>query len=70
MYAMNRTSGLSIISIKHWLKPGQVCVDISADDYLRRPYTLELYVEFMEKHPSVGYAYCPAAEVENGLEKS
>lgn len=32
---------------------------ISADDYLRRPYTLERYVELMEKHEKVGSALVP-----------
>ena len=50
------------------LSRGKYVWIISADDYLRRPYTLERYVELMEKHPTVGYAYCPAAKVENGRE--
>lgn len=33
---------------------------ISADDYLRRPYALERYVSLLERHPAVGYAFCPA----------
>jgi glycosyltransferase involved in cell wall biosynthesis len=50
------------------LSRGKYVWIISADDYLRRPYTLEQYVEFMEKHPQVGYTFCPAAKVENGQE--
>lgn len=50
------------------LSRGKYVWIISADDYLRRPYTLERYVEFMENHPTVGYTYSPAAKVENGRE--
>ena len=50
------------------LSRGKYVWIISADDYLRRPYTLERYVEFMEKHPTVGYTYSPAAKVENRRE--
>jgi hypothetical protein len=41
---------------------------ISADDYLRRPYVLERYVELTEAHPSVGYTFCPGVAVKNGKE--
>jgi hypothetical protein len=41
---------------------------ISADDYLRRPYILRRYVEFMEKHPGVGYTFCPGIGISNGRE--
>ena len=41
---------------------------ISADDYLRRPYVLERYVNLMEQHPRVGYAFCPGVGVQNGKE--
>ena len=41
---------------------------ISADDYLRRPYVLQRYVELMEKHPNVGYTFCPGISVRNGEE--
>ena len=37
------------------LSRGKYVWIISADDYLRRPYTLERYVELMEKHEKVGY---------------
>ena len=41
---------------------------ISADDYLRAPYVLDRYVQFMEGHPTVGYVFCPAVTVNNGRE--
>jgi glycosyltransferase involved in cell wall biosynthesis len=41
---------------------------ISADDYLRKPYILERYVELMESHPAVGYACCSGVSVKNGEE--
>lgn len=41
---------------------------ISADDYLRVPYVLERYLQLMEKHPRVAYAFCPAVSVQNGKE--
>jgi glycosyltransferase involved in cell wall biosynthesis len=50
------------------LSRGKYVWIISADDYLRRPYALERYVEFMEQHPRVGFTFCPAAKVENGQE--
>jgi glycosyltransferase involved in cell wall biosynthesis len=33
---------------------------ISADDRLRQPYILTRYMEILERHPEVGYAFCPA----------
>ncbi len=36
---------------------------ISADDYLRRPYILQRYVEVMTKNANVGYSFCPAVSV-------
>jgi len=36
---------------------------ISADDRLRKPYVLERYVETMERHPKVGYIFCPAVDL-------
>src|SRR5262245_19230606 len=39
---------------------------ISADDYLRREYVLQRYVEVMESHPEVGYVFCPVIALENG----
>jgi glycosyltransferase involved in cell wall biosynthesis len=41
---------------------------ISADDYLRRPYILQRYVELMDRNPRVGYAFCPGITVRNGQE--
>ena len=41
---------------------------ISADDYLRRPYIVERYIELMENHPNVGYTFCPGVGVSNGQE--
>jgi glycosyltransferase involved in cell wall biosynthesis len=41
---------------------------ISADDYLRRPYVLERYVELLERRPRVGYAFCAGVAVRDGAE--
>src|SRR4051812_2463554 len=41
---------------------------ISADDYLRRPYVLERYMEVMERNPRVGYAVCSGVGVKDGKE--
>src|SRR6185437_6795665 len=41
---------------------------ISADDCLRRPYLLEKYVNVMEAHPEVGFAFCPAVKLRDGKE--
>ena len=41
---------------------------ISPDDYLRKPYALERYVNVMEQNPHLGYVLCPAIKVENGSE--
>ncbi|MBW0000518.1 MAG: glycosyltransferase [Verrucomicrobia bacterium] len=41
---------------------------ISADDYLRKPYVLEKYVDVLERHPNVGYAFCPGFGVRDGVE--
>jgi glycosyltransferase involved in cell wall biosynthesis len=41
---------------------------ISADDYLRRTYVLERYVQLMEAHPTVGYTFCPGIGVKDGNE--
>jgi len=41
---------------------------ISADDYLRRPYVLERYVNLLEEHPNVGYVFCPGVKVRGGEE--
>jgi glycosyltransferase involved in cell wall biosynthesis len=41
---------------------------ISADDCLRRPYILQRYVETLETHPEVGFAFCPGISLKNGKE--
>lgn len=41
---------------------------ISADDYLRRPYVLQRYVNALERHPAVGYTVCPGVGVRDGVE--
>lgn len=41
---------------------------ISADDRLRKTYVLEKYVSLLDEHPEVGYAFCPAINLENGAE--
>jgi glycosyltransferase involved in cell wall biosynthesis len=41
---------------------------ISADDYLRRQYILERYVNLLDGNPRVGYAFCPGISVRNGRE--
>jgi hypothetical protein len=50
------------------LSRGQYVWLISADDYLRRPYVLQRYVEVMDAHPEAGYIFCPAVKVRNGRE--
>jgi glycosyltransferase involved in cell wall biosynthesis len=41
---------------------------ISADDYLRKPYVLQRYVEVFELNPRVGYAFCTGFGVCDGKE--
>jgi glycosyltransferase involved in cell wall biosynthesis len=41
---------------------------ISADDYLRRPYVLQRYVDVMDANPRVGFTFCPGVGVKNGKE--
>jgi glycosyltransferase involved in cell wall biosynthesis len=41
---------------------------ISADDYLRRPYVLQHYVDLMEAQFRVAYTFCPGLAVKNGKE--
>lgn len=41
---------------------------ISADDYLRKSSALERYVEFLEAHPQVGFAFSRGVSVEDGRE--
>lgn len=50
------------------LSRGKYVWIISADDYLRRPYILQRYVELMEKHPRVGYAFCSGVGVRDSQE--
>jgi glycosyltransferase involved in cell wall biosynthesis len=41
---------------------------ISADDCLRQPYVLQKYVETLENHPRVGFAFCPGISLRGGKE--
>lgn len=41
---------------------------ISADDRLRSSDILERYVTVMDRHPEVGYAFCPAMDLADGRE--
>lgn len=41
---------------------------ISADDYLRDANALQKYVDIMERHPNVGYAFSPGYGVRDGQE--
>jgi len=50
------------------LSKGEYIWLISADDCLRRPYVLQRYVELMDAHPNVGYAFCSAVGLLNGQE--
>jgi tetratricopeptide (TPR) repeat protein len=50
------------------LSRGKYVWIISADDYLRRPYVLERYVDLLEKNPQIGYTFCPGFGVESGME--
>jgi glycosyltransferase involved in cell wall biosynthesis len=45
------------------LSRGEYVWLISADDYLRNRYILECYVELMDKHPNIGYTFCPGIGV-------
>jgi hypothetical protein len=57
----NYNKGISLARGKYiWL--------ISADDYLRRPYIVERYVQLMEANPSVGYVCCSGVGVRHGQE--
>jgi glycosyltransferase involved in cell wall biosynthesis len=57
----NYNRGISLSCGKYvWL--------ISADDYLRRPHALQRYVHLMERHPRVGYTFCPGVGVTNDKE--
>jgi len=50
------------------LSRGKYVWIISADDYLRRPYTLQRYVGLMEGHSGVGFAFCSGVAVREGQE--
>lgn len=50
------------------LSRGKYVWIISADDYLRQPYILQLYVRLMEAHPHVGYTFCSGVGVRQGQE--
>jgi glycosyltransferase involved in cell wall biosynthesis len=50
------------------LSRGKYVWIISADDYLRKPYILQRYVELMERHPRVGYVICSGVGVRDGRE--
>lgn len=41
---------------------------ISADDYLRKPYIVERYVEALEADKNIGFAFCPGISVVSGCE--
>lgn len=41
---------------------------ISADDQLRTPYVLQRYVELMDRHPEVGFVFCPGVGILDGKE--
>jgi len=57
----NYNKGISLARGKYvWL--------ISADDYLRKPYVLERYVDLLNKNSRIGYTFCAGYGVRNGLE--
>src|SRR4051812_28740704 len=41
---------------------------INVDDRLRRPYIVERYVEFMDRHPTAAFVCCPAMPLRDGAE--
>jgi hypothetical protein len=41
---------------------------ISADDYLRSPQVLARYVALLDRHPRMGYVFCPGFGVRDGIE--
>jgi glycosyltransferase involved in cell wall biosynthesis len=41
---------------------------VSADDYLRRAYVLQRYVNLLDRNSQVGYTFCPGVGVRNGRE--
>ncbi len=57
----NYNKGISLSRGKYvWL--------ISADDYLKSPEVLKRYVELLEEHPKIGYAFCPGFGVGTSFE--
>jgi glycosyltransferase involved in cell wall biosynthesis len=50
------------------LSRGEYIWLISADDYLRKPYVLENYIQVLEKSPRIGYSFCAGVGVRKGLE--
>ncbi len=50
------------------LASGEYLWLISADDYLRKPYVLERYVDVMERNTRLGYVFCPAMKVQDEQE--
>lgn len=50
------------------LSTGKYVWLLSADDYLRQPLVLERYVDVMERHPNVGYVFCPGYGIRGGAE--
>jgi glycosyltransferase involved in cell wall biosynthesis len=50
------------------LSRGEYIWLISADDYLRKPHVLENYLNILEKHRRVGYAFCAGMGVQKGRE--
>lgn len=51
------------------LAKGEFIWLISADDCLRGAHALESYVNVLDSHPSVGFAFCPAMALIDGQEK-
>ena len=50
------------------LARGQFVWLISADDKLRSDHVLQRYMELMNSHPEVGFAFCPGYGLLNGRE--
>lgn len=50
------------------LSRGKYVWIISADDYLRKPYIMQRYVDLMERNPRVGYVICSGVGVRDGRE--
>ena len=50
------------------LARGQFVWLISADDKLRSEHVLQRYIELMNRHPEVGFAFCPGYGLLNGRE--